>query len=177
MCRFFIPADSIRDRVRIDRVPYDVWVRQGFITATPGNVVDYAFILQQVSDDRETFDLQEIAFDRWGAAHIQSQLMGMGGEEFMVQFGQGFASMSAPMKELEKLILGHTLAHGNNPVLTWMADNLVAREDPAGNIKPDKEKSTERIDGMVALIMALDRATRHEPPKPSIYETRGLETA
>ena len=177
LCRFFIPADSMVERVRRDRVPYDVWVRQGFITATPGNVVDHDFILHQVSEDRETFDLQQIAFDRWGAAHIQSQLMQMGGDEFMVQFGQGFASMSAPMKELEKMVLGHTLAHGNNPVLTWMADNLVAREDPAGNIKPDKEKSTERIDGMVALIMALDRATRHEPPKKSVYETRGLETA
>jgi len=177
LCRFFIPAESMHERVRKDRVPYDVWVRQGFITATPGNVVDYDFVLQQVSDDRETFDLPQMAFDRWGAAHIQSQLMAMGGEEFLVQFGQGFASMSAPMKELEKLILGHELAHGNNPVLTWMADNLVAREDPAGNIKPDKEKSTEKIDGMVALIMALDRATRHKPPKRSIYETRGLEAA
>ena len=177
LCRFFIPAESMHERVRKDRVPYDVWVRQGFITATPGNVVDYDFVLQQVSDDRETFDLQQIAFDRWGAAHIQSQLMNMGGEEFMVQFGQGFRSMSAPMKELEKLILGHELAHGNNPVLTWMADNLVAREDPAGNIKPDKEKSMEKIDGMVALIMGLDRATRHESPRRSIYETRGLESA
>ncbi len=177
LCRFFIPADSMVERVRRDRVPYDVWVRQGFVTATPGNVVDYDFILHQVSEDRETFDLQQIAFDRWGAAHIQSQLMKMGGDEFMVAFGQGFASMSAPMKELEKMVLGHTLAHGNNPVLTWMADNLVAREDPTGNIKPDKEKSTERIDGMVALIMGLDRATRHEPPRKSVYETRGLETA
>lgn len=167
----------MHERVRRDRVPYDAWVRQGFMTATAGNVVDYDFVLQQIADDREAFDLQQIAFDRWGAAHIQSQLMEMGGEEFLVQFGQGFASMSAPMKELEKLILGHGLAHGNNPVLTWMADNLVAREDPAGNIKPDKEKSIERIDGMVALIMGLDRATRHEPPKKSVYEERGLETA
>ncbi len=175
LCRFFIPEDSMRERSRRDRVPYDVWVRQGFITATPGNVVDYDFVLQQIDDDREAYDVQQIAFDRWGAAHIQSQLMERGGDEFLVQFGQGFASMSAPMKELEKLILGHGLAHGNNPVLTWMADNLVAREDPAGNIKPDKEKSTEKIDGIVALIMALDRATRHEAPAPSVYEERGLE--
>ena len=80
----------------------------------------------------------------------------------LVQFGQGFASMSGPMKELEKLVLQHRLAHGNNPVLTWMADNLVAVEDPAGNIKPDKARSREKIDGMVALIMGLDRATRQE---------------
>ena len=83
--------------------------------------------------------------------------------------------MSPPMKELEKLILSEKLAHGNNPVLNWMADNLVARQDPAGNIKPDKEKSREKIDGMVALIMALDRALRHER-SGSVYEGRGLLT-
>ena len=165
----------MHERIRRDRVPYDVWVRQGFVTATPGNVVDYDWVLKQIDDDREAYDIQQIAFDRWGAAHIQTQLMERGGDEFLVQFGQGFASMSAPMKEMEKLILSHSLAHGNNPVLTWMADNLVAREDPAGNIKPDKEKSTEKIDGMVALIMAIDRATRHELPAVSVYEERGLE--
>jgi len=176
LSRFFVPEDSMRERVRRDRVPYDAWVRNGFVTATPGNVVDYDYVLAQIAEDRETYDVQQIAFDRWGAAHIQTQIGEMGGEDLLVQFGQGFASMSAPMKELEKLILSHNLAHGGNPVLTWMADNLVARHDPAGNIKPDKEKSIEKIDGMVALIMALDRATRHEPPKRSVYEERGLET-
>jgi phage terminase large subunit-like protein len=176
LCRFFIPEESMHERVRRDRVPYDAWVRQGFITATPGTVIDYEWILAQIDEDMQAYDVKQIAFDRWGASRIQTQLMERGDEEFLVQFGQGFRSMSPPMKELEKLILGHRLAHGNNPVLGWMADNLVAREDPAGNIKPDKEKSTEKIDGMVAMIMALDRATRHEPPKRSIYEDRGLET-
>lgn len=177
LCRFWIPEESMHERVRRDRVPYDVWVRQGFMAATPGNVIDYDWILDQIYEDASTFDLKELAFDRWGATKIQTELMELFGEEFLVQFGQGFVSMSAPMKELEKLILGHQMAHGNNPVLTWMADNLVAREDPAGNIKPDKEKSTEKVDGMVALIMALDRATRHEGPKRSVYEDRGLEMA
>lgn len=175
LCRFWIPEESMHERVRRDRVPYDVWVRQGFMTATPGNVIDYEWILDQIYEDANMFDIQELAFDRWGATKIQTELMELFGEEFLVGFGQGFVSMSAPMKELEKLILGHRVAHGNNPVLTWMADNLVAREDPAGNIKPDKEKSRERIDGMVALIMALDRATRHEGPRRSVYEDRGLE--
>jgi len=94
-----------------------------------------------------------------------------------VQFGQGYVSMNPPMRELERLTLEHKLAHGNNPVLTWMANNLVVRTDPAGNIKPDKEKSIEKIDGMVALVMGLDRALRHEKPKRSVYEERGLETA
>jgi phage terminase large subunit-like protein len=98
----------------------------------------------------------------------------MGGPDFLVQFGQGYASMSPAMKELEKVVVGHTLAHGNNPVLNWMAHNLVAVQDAAGNLKPDKANSLEKIDGMTVLLMALDRATRHEPPKKSVYETRGL---
>jgi phage terminase large subunit-like protein len=174
LCRFFIPEDAILERVRRDRVPYDVWVRQGYITATPGAVIDYDWILHQIDEDAKVFDIREIAFDRWGATKIQTDLMDRGGDDWLVQFGQGFASMAAPMKELERLILEHKLAHGNNPVLNWMANNLVVRMDPAGNLKPDKEKSIEKIDGMVALVMALDRALRHEPPKRSVYEDRGL---
>lgn len=176
LCRFWIPDEAMRKRTRRDRVPYEVWVRQGFITATPGNVIDYDFILAQVDEDMQRYDLAEVAFDRWGATRIQTQLMDLGGDDFMVQFGQGFRSMSPPMKELETLILSEKLAHGNNPVLSWMADNLVARIDSAENIKPDKERSREKVDGMVALIMALDRALRHEPPQKSVYEERGLET-
>jgi phage terminase large subunit-like protein len=177
LCRFWIPEEAMVERARRDRVPYDVWVRQGFITATPGNVIDYDFILEQINQDTQSFDVHEAAFDRWGATKIQTDLMELGGEDWLVQFGQGYVSMSPPMKELERLILEHKLAHGNHPVLTWMANNLVVRQDPAGNLKPDKEKSTERIDGMVALVMALDRALRHEAPKKSVYEGRGLETA
>lgn len=175
LLRFFIPEEAMIQRSRRDRVPYDVWVRQGYITATPGDVVDQDFILAQIAEDAQVYDIAEIAFDRWGAASIQTKLQELGGEDWLVQFGQGFASMSPPMKELEKLILAGRLAHGNNPVLSWMADNLVAREDPAGNIKPDKERSREKIDGMVALIMGLDRATRHPPERRSVYEDRGLE--
>jgi len=177
LLRFWIPDESMQERVHNDRVPYDVWVRQGFITATPGNVIDYDWILSQIDEDMQAYDVEELAFDRWGATKIQTDIAELGGDEFMVQFGQGFRSMSPPMKELEKLILSHKIAHGNNPVLTWMADNLVARHDPAGNIKPDKEKSREKIDGMVALLMALDRALRYEGKRRSVYEDRGLEVA
>jgi len=175
LCRFWIPEENVLERVRHDRAPYDAWLREGYLEATPGNVIDYAWILARIDEDMQQYDLREIAFDRWGATKIQTDLMELGGEEFMVQFGQGYVSMSPPMKELEKLILGHRLAHGNHPVLTWMAHNLVALQDPAGNIKPDKAKSLERIDGMVALIMALDRAIRHESAG-SVYEERGLLT-
>jgi len=172
--RFWIPEEAMVERAHRDRVPYPAWVRQGFIKATPGNVIDYDFILAEIDELAQAYDILELAFDRWGATKIQTDLMEKGGEDWLVQFGQGYVSMSPPMKELERLILEHKLAHGNNPVLTWMADNLVVRQDPAGNLKPDKEKSTERIDGMVALVMALDRALRHEAPKKSVYEERGL---
>jgi len=175
LARFWIPEEAMIERSRRDRVPYDVWVRQGFITATPGNVIDYAWILHQIDQDAQAYDIREVAFDRWGATKIQTELAERGGDDWLVQFGQGYVSMNPPMRELERLTLEHKLAHGNNPVLTWMANNLVVRTDPAGNIKPDKEKSIERIDGMVALVMALDRALRHEPPKRSVYEDRGLE--
>jgi phage terminase large subunit-like protein len=134
--------------------------------------VDYEWIFADIDDDAHDYDLIEMAFDRWGAARVSTVLQEKG--LTMVEFGQGYASMSPPMKELERLIRTHELEHGDNPILTWMADNLVATEDPAGNIKPDKEKSRERIDGMVALIMALDRAMRHGGQKKSVYDERGL---
>jgi len=173
LVRVFVPEDNMRERVKRDRVPYDVWIRQGHMMATPGNVVDQDFIMAQVEEDAQDYDLEEVAFDRWGSHKIVQEL----GEKGLtvVQMGQGVASMSPPMKELETLVMGHGLAHGGHPVLTWMADNLVAREDAAGNIKPDKQKSRERIDGMVSLIMALDRATRHETRR-SVYEERGVIT-
>lgn len=173
LCRFWVPDEAMHERSKRDRVPYDTWVRQGWITATPGNVVDYDYVLAQIDEDAQNYDLNEIAFDRWGSTKIIQEIEER--ELTCVQFGQGFASMSPPMKELEKLILSHKLAHGNNPVLNWMADNLVALEDPAGNIKPDKERSLERIDGMTALIMALARAIVHaDGENGSVYDERGL---
>jgi len=162
--RFFIPEDGIAARVKRDRVPYDVWVRQGFIDATPGNVIDYAFIRAKLNELADMYYIRELAFDRWGAQKIQTELQDDGFT--IAQFGQGFVSMNAPTKELLKLTLEERLHHADNPVLRWMCDNLVVRMDPAGNVKPDKEKSTEKIDGMVALVMALDRATRHLPSGP-----------
>lgn len=174
--RLFIPEDSMRERSRRDRVTYDAWVRQGYITATPGNVIDYDFILAMFDEDAQRYDIREVAFDRWGATQIALKLRDMAGrDDFVVDFGQGFSSMSPPMKQLEKLILAGELAHGGNPVATWAAGNLVAREDAAGNIKPDKERSTEKIDPMVMLIMALDRAIRHGQAS-SIYDERGILT-
>lgn len=165
--RFWIPNDSLQSRVLRDRVPYDEWARRGLVIATDGNVIDYRAIREEIKRLSVQYDIREIAFDRWGATQISQDLQGDGFT--MVAFGQGFASMSGPTKELEKLVLSRRLWHGGNPVLRWMADNLRVRIDPAGNIKPDKAKSTEKIDGMVALVMALDRAIRAAPqPEPSI---------
>ena len=171
LCRFWIPETAMRERSRKDGVNYETWVRQGLIETTPGEVIDYSYVYAQIDEDAQRFDVVEIAFDRWGAAQVYQTLENDG--LTMVQMGQGFQSMSAPMKELEKLILSRQINHGGNPVLTWMADNLIAAEDGAGNLKPDKKSSTERIDGMVALIMGLDRAVRHGGAQ-SIYEEQEL---
>jgi phage terminase large subunit-like protein len=172
---FWIPKESMIERARKDRVPYDAWVQQGLITATEGNVIDYGFIVRDIVKLGEIFNIKEIAFDRWGAFQVSQQLEGAGFT--MVAFGQGYASMSSPTKELLRLVINVAIAHGGNPVLRWMADNVVVSQDPAGNIKPNRQKSREKIDGIVALIMALDRALRHGMIRSgSVYEERGLLT-
>lgn len=169
---FWIPEENIQVRVRRDHVPYDVWERAGEFETTEGNVIHYGYIEKFIERLYESFNIKEIAFDRWGATQMVQDLEGMGFT--VIPFGQGFRDMSPPTKELLKLVLEGRINHGGNPVLRWMADNAVARTDPAGNIKLDKQKSTEKIDGMIALIMALDRAIRHETEPDSVYDTRGL---
>ena len=150
MCcrRYFVPEENLRKRAERDRVPYDLWTRQGFIEATPGNVVDYGAIEQRILADAALFQVKEIAYDPWNATHIALRLQDEGAT--MVEFRQGFRSMAAPTRELEKLIVSRKLAHGGNPVTRWMAANVAVAQDPAGNLKPAKDKSTERIDGIVA---------------------------
>jgi phage terminase large subunit-like protein len=158
---FFIPSENIADRVKRDRVPYDVWKRNDLLTLTDGNVIDYDAIRAKVQELGEQFNIREIAFDRWNATQVTTQLAGDG--YTMVPFGQGFQSMSSPTKRLLELAISGRIAHGGNPVLRWMAGNAVVKTDPAGNIKLDKSKSTEKIDGAVALAMALSRAEAHAP--------------
>lgn len=170
---FWIPEDNLTLRVNRDHVPYDVWERQGFLQTTEGNVVHYGFIEKFIERLGERFNIREIAFDRWGAVQMVQNLEGMGFT--VVPFGQGFKDMSPPTKELMKLVLEQKIAHGGHPVLRWNMDNIYIRTDPAGNIKADKEKSTEKIDGAVATIMALDRAIRcGNDGGASVYDDRGL---
>ncbi|WP_320869994.1 terminase large subunit [Limosilactobacillus sp.] len=169
---FWIPEDNVDLRVRRDHVPYDIWKRQGYLQTTEGNVVHYGFIEQFIDDLGKKYHIKEIAFDRWGAVEMVQNLEGMGFT--VVPFGQGFKDMTPPTKELMRLTLEKKIAHGGHPVLRWMMDNIYIRTDPAGNIKPDKAKSTEKIDGVVATIMGLDRAIRNEDNGDSVYDGRGL---
>jgi phage terminase large subunit-like protein len=170
LARFWIPGDRIAERVKRARVPYDVWSKQGLIEPTDGNITDYEVIRHRILEDCERFRVREIAVDRWNATQLVTQLMEEGLNVSL--FGQGYASMSAPAKELERLVAGELLAHGGNPVLRWMASNCAVSIDAAGNIKPDRSKATEKIDGIVALVMALGRAiVPHEPEGQSFWET------
>ena len=170
---FWLPEETLDLRVRRDHVPYDLWQRQGFLMTTEGNVVHYGFIENFIDELGTRFNIREIAFDRWGAVQMSQNLEGLGFT--LVQFGQGYRDMSPPTKELMKLTLEQKIAHNGHPVLRWNMDNIFIKRDPAGNIKPDKEKSTEKIDGTVATIMALDRAIRcGNDSGDSIYDERDL---
>lgn len=165
VARFFKPADLIKQHARRDKLPYDRWVEEGAIFATPGNVIDYAFIQQQIFDDAERFQIAHIgnpkreagegglAIDRWNATETAVKLEQEGVP--VVLFGQGTASMNAPSKELERLVLSNGFHHGGHPVLRRHAQVVTVDTNPAGDIKPVKDKSTERIDGVVAQIMGL----------------------
>ncbi|MHC3597859.1 terminase large subunit [Streptococcus suis] len=169
---FWLPEDTLELRCRRDHVLYDVWERQGYIKTTEGNVVHYGFIEKFIEDLSEIYHIKEIAYDRWNATQMVQNLEGMG--LTMVPFGQGYKDMSPPSKELYKLMMEGKIQHGGHPVLKWMGQNVVMRQDPAGNIKPDKEKSVEKIDGIVALIMGLDRCIRHQTDEGSVYDERGI---
>ena len=169
---FWIPEENMVQRVRRDHVAYDVWEKQGMLMTTEGNVIHYGFIESYIDSLGKKFHIKEIAFDRWGAVQMVQNLEELGFT--VVPFGQGFKDMSPPSKELMKLTLEQKLAHGGHPVLRWMMDNIFVRTDPAGNIKPDKEKSTEKIDGAVAAVMALDRAIRNGGSSGSVYDDRGI---
>ncbi|WP_032511763.1 terminase large subunit [Streptococcus suis] len=169
---FWLPEDTLELRCRRDHVLYDVWERQGYIKTTEGNVVHYGFIEKFIEELSEIYHIKEIAYDRWNATQMVQNLEGIG--LTMVPFGQGYKDMSPPSKELYKLMMEGKIQHGGHPVLKWMGQNVVMRQDPAGNIKPDKEKSVEKIDGIVALIMGLDRCIRHQTDEGSVYDERGI---
>ena len=169
---FWLPDETLPLRVRRDHVMYDVWEKQGFLQTTEGNVVHYGFIEKFICELGEKYNIREIAYDRWNATQMVQNLEDDGFT--MIPFGQGFRDMSPPTKELMRLVLEHRLAHGGHPVLRWNMDNAFVRTDPAGNLKIDKQKSTEKVDGAVALVMALDRAMKNQNSGGSVYDEREM---
>jgi phage terminase large subunit-like protein len=155
-----------------------VWAREGWLSVTPGNVADYDYIREAVNRDREWLDVAEIAYDPWNSSQLVTDLGNDGAE--LVSMRQGFASMSGPTKELQRLMLEGSpekpvLRHGGNPCVRWQVDNFAVAMDPAGNVKPDKARAAEKIDAVVALVMAVARATHASPARRSAYEDEGLE--
>lgn len=169
---FWIPKENMVERIKRDRVPFDAWVRDGFIHATDGNVIDYTFIRKTVRELVSAFHVQEIAFDPWNATQLATQL----GEEDgipMVEHRQHFSHMSEPTQQFLAMIPAKKIRHGDNPVMAWMASNLTTKENADGNIRPIKGDKRARIDGIVAAIMALGRAISNPQPE-SVYERRGM---
>jgi phage terminase large subunit-like protein len=175
--RLWIPEDNLK---ALDKRTADAatgWVREGWLLTTPGNVTDYDYIKARILADAEVFDVQDIAYDRWNSSQMVNDLVA---EDMpMSPIGQGYASLSAPTKELQRLVLAGSrttpmFRHGGNPVLIWMIDNLAVLTDAAGNVKPAKDKSPDKIDGVAAAINALERTMRTEAPGDSVYEERGL---
>lgn len=169
--RFWIPEARLHDLDERTAGAASVWRREGVLTVTDGNVIDYTAIREELGRLAERFDIRELAFDRWGATQLAQELREDG--LLVVPFGQGFKDQSPPTKELERVVLDGRYRHGGNPMMRWMFGNIALRTDPAGNIKVAKDKSADKVDGVVAAIMGLARAVVHTP---SFYEDSGLRT-
>lgn len=154
------PEDQAREREKNDGIPYRQWAEDYWLYLTPGNVTDYGYIKEQIMADSEEFEIVSIAYDRWNSSQLVIDLSESGA--IMRKIGQGFASLSAPTKQIETEILQGKVTHDGNPVMEWMMSNVDLRTDPAGNIKPDKDRSNEKIDGVVAMVMARAEAMDQE---------------
>jgi len=160
---FFVPQQGIKERAHRDRVPYDVWAEQGHLLMTPGPTVDYEYVAKWLAEFCEDHGVREVHFDRWRMDVFKSELSRIGAELPLVEFGQGYKSMTPALDTLEAELVSGNIRHGNHPVLNMCAMNAVAVSDPAGNRKLDKSKATGRIDGMVALAMAIGAAAASMP--------------
>jgi len=174
---FWLPENAIDLRTRRDHVPYAVWRKMGVFNTTDGDVVDYDHVVAFIDKLTADFKIREIAYDRWGAEKIRRDLEELGEERgFTVfPFGQGFASMAAPTRDLMQLVHEGKLCHGKHPVLDWNMGNVVAEYDAHMNVKLSKKKSTEKIDGVISLVMGLARAMLKENSvTESVYDKRGV---
>jgi len=171
LMQFWVPVERVRERVQRDRVPYDLWIKQGFVKATPGNVLDYDCVRADINAMAARFNVREVGYDPWGATQLAVQLQGDGLQ--CVPVRQGYRTLSEPTKYLEGLVLEREIDHQANPVLRWMASNVEVMTDPAGNIKPAKDKSVEKIDGISALVAALSRAITQGDGR-SVYDSQPI---
>ena len=176
--RLWVPEGALPALEKRTNGVSTLWVRRGLLSVTPGNVADYNYIRAQINRDRETFEVREIAYDRWNSSQLVTDLLGDGAP--MVKMAQGFATMSAPTKEFQRLLLEGSeqnprLRHGGNAALRWQVDNFAVEMDAAGNVKPSKKNAGDKIDGLVAEIMALDRAVHYQAPRKSAYDDGDLE--
>lgn len=169
---FWIPEETVQEKMRKENVDYQKWINEGFVRVTPGNVVDYAFIQKDIMNLGQKYDIQSIAYDRWNSSQTVIDLQNEG--MVMHPFGQGYASMSTPTKAFEAGVLSRQITHDGNPVLRWMLSNVAIARDPSGNIKPDKSKSSQKIDGISAAIMALGE--KMSEFKEDVYAHRGIRT-
>lgn len=171
---FWTPKQGLQERSRRDRAPYPLWVEQGFLRAVPGATVDYEVVAAEIAEIVGDVDLQSVAFDRWRIDLLKKELDRIGVDLPLVPFGQGFKDMSPALDTLEAELLNGRVAHGMHPVLSMCAVNATTTKDPAGNRKLDKSRSTGRIDGMVALAMAMGAASASVTAAASVYEQRGI---
>jgi phage terminase large subunit-like protein len=168
---FWVPAEDAHTRSRTDRVPYEQWIREGLLTATPGAVVDQGFIREDINRLARTYGLTELAFDGWNASKLLQELQGDGLR--VVELKQGFRDMSEAAKHLSALVTNRRLQHGGHPILRWMASNMVVKQNAEGYLAPDKAKATARIDGIVALMMAVAVGVRHVQREPTVMIVGG----
>lgn len=173
---FWCPEETLEEAERRDQVPYRLWARQGFITPTPGRTVDHDHVVHQLGEIAATYDVQGVAYDRWMVKHLKRRLDDEGVRLDLREWGQGFKDMSPALAALERAVLEKRLHHAGHPVLDWNVGGAVTITDPAGNRKVDKAKAVGRIDGLVALAMAVGLAEGEKPKKPSVYRTRGVLT-
>jgi phage terminase large subunit-like protein len=171
---YWCPEENVTARVKNDRVEYDRWIEKGFIKATPGNVVDYDTIRDDINEIGKIFNIEEIGFDEWNALQLGNQLLEDGFS--MIAMRQNISTLNGPMKEAEMMIVGNMMEHDGNPVTRWCVSNLVPFTDRGGNVRPDKEKSREKIDGGVAWINAKGRTMANCGSRGSVYENRGVVT-
>ena len=169
--KFWLPEDGLREKAHLDRVPYDLWAKQGYLQPVPGKSIEYEYIAEWLRAQFDKYKIEKIGFDRWNFSQLKSWLLRAGFTEdriakHFVEFGQGFKDMSPALREMESVILNEKLAHGNHPVLTMCADNAVVLTDPQENRKLSKQKSVRRIDGMVALTMAIGVSVEAVAKKP-----------